>query len=333
MAQVGLCPCLLPPCPPRPTGHWALCHTLSTRKESLGAMSRAEPLPRKPVAPPCLPAPMWRPQEFALLRHRAQCGPRVFRVDSLGCIFKLFSPTLRGKGHCFSLPLSDRFLGREFEPSVSLQKYSQRRVPPAPTQISAQDPWAPNRKGVGQGEGIHLGRGRRIRVLPSLPTAPGGYDGVAEFPFLCLWACDHEGGSQDPKSTEVSSFLLSSPGGASENVTTWRIFTALEISFSNNRWPFLQDLYDNMSLYKVLSPEYMSLMWSGMVRSQFRDFRVPPPLAPLWRVESGDPKGRSQIFPCFSFPKQLQNELLFYFVLFLIYRLSKPWPLGCRHVN
>ena len=148
-------------------------------------MSRAEPLPRKPVAPPCLPAPMRRPQEFALLRHREQCGPRVFRVYSLRCIFKLFSLTLRGKGHCFSLPLSDRFLGREFEPSVSLQKYSQRRVPPAPTQISAQDPWAPNRKGVGQGEGIHLGRGRRIRVLPSLPTAPGGCDGVAEFPFLC----------------------------------------------------------------------------------------------------------------------------------------------------
>lgn len=99
-----------------------------------------------------------------------------------------------------------------------------------------------------QGEGVPLGRGKGIWVLLSLSTAPGGRDGAAEFPFLCLWACDHEDGGRDPKSIEVSNFLLSSPGVTSENVTAWFIFTALDISFSNNYWPFLRDLYDNTSL-------------------------------------------------------------------------------------
>lgn len=112
---------------------------------------------------------------------------------------------------------------------------------------------------MGRGEGVPLGRGRGIRVLPSLSTAPGGRNGAAEFPFLCLRACDHEGGSQDPKSIEASNFLLSSPGVASETVTAWLVFTALDTSFSNNCWPFLRDLYDNTSLYKVLSPEDTSL--------------------------------------------------------------------------
>ena len=88
-----------------------------------------------------------------------------------------------GGGHHLSPPLSDRFLGRESELSVSLGKHPPkgnlpRSAPRAPEHHTGRV-WS-------EEQGFPLGRGRRIRVLPLLPTRPWERDGAEWVQFLRL---------------------------------------------------------------------------------------------------------------------------------------------------
>ena len=188
MAHIGLCPCLLLPCPCPPGRRaWEPCPGQSLCPGSLWHL------------PACLPR-CEEPKSLSFLDTERSVDPGFSELIPTGT-FSSCSLWLWGV-RVIASPFPSQT--DSLEGSLSLQFPSRNtpkgESPPALPQISAQGPWASKRKGVGRGEGIPLGRARGIRVLPSLSTAPAGCNGAAEFPFLCLWACDHEGGSQDPKS-------------------------------------------------------------------------------------------------------------------------------------